>query len=139
MTKHRMVIGLLAAAMLFLSACAGGSSGGNSTPSFSYSGTWTGTINDSLAGAGSITVTLVQAGSNIAGTWQALFPAVGGSNGGNVVGVIDNTQVIAQLNPSDPATCPFDVVAVRSGNTLSGTYAAFDCSIAVTGTLVVSR
>jgi ABC-type glycerol-3-phosphate transport system substrate-binding protein len=138
MMKRRMVIGLLSAAMLFLSACAGGS-GGGSTPSFSYSGTWTGTINDSLAGAGTITVTLVQAGSNIAGTWQALFPAVGGSNGGNIVGVIDNTQVLAQLNPSDPTTCPYDVVAVRSGNTLSGTYAAFDCTIAVTGALVVSR
>jgi hypothetical protein len=84
-----------------------------------------------------MTVTIVQSGANIAGTWQALAPGL--TNGGNVVGIVDNTQVLAQLNPSDPTTCPFDVVAVRSGSTLSGTYAAFDCTVAVTGTLVLNR
>jgi len=134
---NRVITFFLAAILAVgLSAC-GGSGGGPGASTFSYSGTWTGTIVDSIGGAGTMTVTIVQSGANIAGTWQALAPGL--TNGGNVVGIVDNTQVLAQLNPSDPTTCPFDVVAVRSGSTLSGTYAAFDCTVAVTGTLVLNR
>ena len=50
--------------------------GGDSpmSPSGTVSGTWTGTIMDSLLGTGSVRVTLSQSGSTISGTWSATFP-----------------------------------------------------------------
>jgi hypothetical protein len=121
--------------LVFLTACGGGSGGG--TPAFSYSGEWSGTISDSLAGSGTVTLTIVQSGSNVAGTWQATF--AGGSNSGNLVGIVDSTQAIFELNPSDPTACPYDVVATRSGSTMTGTYAAFNCTISISGTLSVTK
>ena len=131
-------ISVILSAMLltgFLASCTSSTSGG---ATFSYSGTWSGPINDSLGGPGTITTTLSQSGSNLVGTWQAVFTE-GGNNGGTLAGVISGNEVLIELYPSDPSSCPFAVVAQRSGSTISGTYAAFNCVIAITGTVSVTK
>ena len=128
-----MQAGVVVALVLLLAAC--GSTGGSTA--FSYGGNWVGTMNDSFAGSGTMTATMAQSGSNLVGTWQATFAE--GGNGGNLIGVIEGNQVILQMNPSDPTTCPFEAVATRSGSTLSGTYAAFNCTAVITGTVSVTK
>jgi hypothetical protein len=60
--------------------------------------------------------------------WQAAFTG-GGNNGGTLAGVINGQEVLIEPYSSNPSTCPFAVVGRRSGNTISGTYAAFNCTI----------
>ena len=124
-----------AVAMLVLSGC--GSSGGGGAAGFNYGGQWSGTIQDNLAGAGALTATLTQNGSDIGGTWQATFASL--TNGGTALGVINNSQVILELYPSNAAVCPYRVVATRTGNTLSGNYSAFNCAETVTGTITITK
>jgi len=124
-----VVVGLL----LGLSAC---TSGTGLIP-FNYAGQWSGTIQDSLAGSGVVSATLTQSGTDIGGTWQATF--AGGGNGGTAVGAINGSQVILELYPSNVSACPYRVVATRSGSTLSGNYAAFNCTGTITGTLTITK
>ena len=124
---------LIVGTMLALSACT--SNGGPS--SFNYGGQWSGVIQDSMAGNGTITATLTQSGSNIGGTWQATF--LSGVNGGSAVGVINGSQVLLELHPSDVMACPYNVVANRNGSTLSGNYSAFNCTGTITGTVTISK
>lgn len=125
---------ILVTLALLLAACGSNTSG---SASFDHSGTWTGTIEDSVAGTGSATVTLTQSGSDLAGTWQAIFSE--GSNGGSAVGVVNGSEVVLELYPSETSACPYNVVATRSGSTLSGNYSAFNCTASVTGTLTISK
>ena len=118
-----------------LAACGGSGSG---PTAFGYSGTWSGTLNDSIGGAGTVTATMSQSGSELVGTWQATF-AAGGSNSGTLQGLIRTNDVLIELYPSDPTTCPFALVAQRSGSTLSGTYVAFACTVSVSGTMSITK
>ena len=128
-------LGSLVLAVVLLAACASSPTG---PTAFSYSGTWSGTINDSLGGPGTTSMTMSQSGSDIVGTWQATFTG-GGNNGGTLAGVINGQEVLIEMYPSDPSTCPFAAVAQRSGSTLAGTYAAFNCTVAVTGSVNVTK
>lgn len=132
--KRFGIVALLVGLTVVLTAC--GSSGGGPA-GFSYGGQWSGSIQDSMAGFGAVTVTLTQSGSSLAGTWQANFAA--GSNGGSASGTINGNQVILELHPSNVTTCPFRVIANRSGSTLSGNYTAFNCLDTVSGTLNISK
>jgi len=132
--RSAAIAGLFLLAVV-LSAC---TSSEPSTTPFSYSGTWAGSINDSLGGPGTISTTMSQSGSNLVGTWQAAFSG-GGNNGGTLAGTINGQEVLIELYPSDPSSCPFAVVGQRSGTTISGTYAAYNCTIAITGSVNVTK
>ncbi len=118
-----------------LAGCTSSTPGG---ATYSYSGTWAGAINDSLGGPGTLSATMSQSGSNLVETWQAAFTG-GGNNGGTLAGIINNQEELIELFPSNPNSCPFAVVGQRSGTTISGTYAAFNCTIAVTGSVSVTK
>ena len=133
--RRLALLALLMILALVLASCGGSSAGGGS--SFTYSGTWVGTIVDSVAGPGTVTATMSQSGSNLVGTWQSTF--ADGSNGGTLAGLIRTNDVIIELYPSNPMYCPYAVVGNRSGATLSGTYAAFNCTMVITGTLNISK
>lgn len=133
MLRVRFVAAALVTLFL-MAACASGSGGSSA---FSYSGTWSGTMVDSLLGNGTVTMTIAQSGSNIGGTWQATFGDA--NNSGNLIGVVDSTQLVVELNPSNPNACPYDAVATRSGTTATGTYAAFNCSVSISGTVSVTK
>jgi len=135
MAQFRLAVSIVALALLSLLAACGNTGGG--VASFNYSGTWVGTIVDSVGGPGTIVTTMSQSGSDIVGTWQATFAS--GNNGGILAGLIRTNDVLVELYPSNPALCPYAAVAQRSGSTLSGTYAAFNCTEVVTGTLSITK
>lgn len=131
-------IGLLVGISLLLTGLAACSSGGGSA-SFNYSGSWAGSIQDSVAGTGSVTASMTQSGTDFVGTWAADFAGTQYDNGGSLYGIINNESVVIDLQPSNSMACPFDVVANRSGSTLSGNYSAYNCSVTVTGTLSITK
>ena len=133
--RRFVLLVLVSVLAVVLTSCGGSATGGGS--SFSYSGTWVGTIADSVAGPGTVTATMSQSGSNLVGTWQSTFAA--GSNGGTLAGQVRTNDVLIELYPSNPMYCPYAVVGNRSGGTLSGTYAAFNCSMVITGTLNITK
>jgi hypothetical protein len=123
---------------LILVVLLGGCVSGGSVPTpFNYGGTWSGSIQDSMAGAGTVALTMSQSGGNLFGTWQATFS--NGGNGGTLAGVVNGNEVLVELYPSNPNFCPYAVVATRSGSGMNGTYAAYNCLDTVTGTLNVSK
>ena len=109
------------------------------SPSGSLAGTWTGTVIDSLVGTGTIRITISQSGSTISGTWASTFPDPADNNGGTASGTLSGSSLSATLTPSNPSSCPFNVTATVSGNRMTGTYAVFTCTIAVTGSLELTR
>ena len=102
-----------------------------------YSGQWVGSANDTRAGYGQVDMTVSQSGSRLTGSWQIGFEA--GVNSGSLDGTVSGNAVNLQLFPSNPNACPFNVTATRSGNTMNGNYASFDCAASVSGTLSVTR
>lgn len=120
---------------LFLAGC---SSGGGSQAAFTYSGSWKGTIRDNLAGNASLSASMSQSGRDIRGTWSSTY-GDGTINSGELIGEIDGNTVVVNLLPSNPATCPFVAVLSRSGDTLSGDYAAYNCTVAISGTISVTK
>ncbi len=132
MTMLRTVF--LALALPFvLAAC---STGGGST-AYDYSGAWTGTREDSRGFLATETVTLTQDGSDVGGTWQSVSSE--GTFGGTVLGVVNGNEVVIEFFPSQVNLCPFRAVLTRNGDTLSGTYAAFNCTASLSGTITISR
>ncbi len=94
-------------------------------------------MNDSVAGVGQGNLAISQSGNQFTGSWQISFYS--GVNSGSLQGTASGNSVNVQLYPSDPTGCPFNVTATRSGNTMTGNYAAFDCTGSVSGTLSVAR
>lgn len=122
--KYLVLLGIL----LLLSAC-------SSVPD--YSGQWVGGANDTRAGYGQASLTISQSGSQLTGSWQIGFG--GGVNSGSLQGTASGNAVNVQLFPSNPSACPFNVTATRSGDTMNGNYAAFNCTGAISGTLNVTK
>jgi hypothetical protein len=113
-----------------------GDAGGGA--SRSLSGNWSGNVNDSVAGRGTVTLSISQSGNSFVGTWQAVFAE--GVNSGSLQGFAQSdSSVVIQLHPSNPSACPYNVVANWSGNALSGNYSAFNCSQNVSGTLNLQK
>ena len=116
-----------------------GGSDSPAAPSFTFSGNWQGVAQDSAAGTGVFRATLTQNGGSVTGTWFIQFPAAAFQNSGSVSGTATNTSLSLTLTPSDPKTCPFHLSANGSGNQMSGTYAAFNCTGSIAGTFTASR
>lgn len=129
MKRFSVFVGLFA--LLALSACSG-------MGEYNYSGSYVGTVNDSAAGAGTMNISISQSEDRLAGTWQASF-STSGSNGGSLLGIVDGDSLILELYPSVPTACPFNAVVNRNGDTLSGSYSAFNCSVTGTGTVEVQK
>jgi len=94
-------------------------------------------VNDTVAGPGQGNLTISQSGSQLSGSWQIGFGT--GVSSGSLEGTANGDSITAQLYPSDPTACPFNVTATLSGDTMNGNYAAFDCTGAISGTLSMTR
>ena len=127
---------VLAVLVLVLAACgtAGGGGGGGS---INFAGSWSGELVDSSIGAGRVQAHLTQSGTDLGGTWQSEIADV--VNSGSAIGVVNGSDIILELIPSNPTTCPFRLVGTGTGNSLTGTYAAFNCTISVGGTFTLQR
>jgi hypothetical protein len=126
------------AALLCLTA--GLACGGDSTsPTANLTGNWSGTISSQLAGPGTFVLTFVESSSSLSGTWSTTFSNTANNNAGSLSGTASGSSVTLTLTPSDPQSCPFHVTGVMSGTVISGTYAAFPCTVAESGTFSASK
>jgi hypothetical protein len=126
------LLGVLACVLgLALGGCGGDDDEDN------LSGTFRGTIQDSLAGTGTLTVTLVQNDSTVTGTFQTSFPE--GNGGGSLSGTGDGDTFTLVLTPSQPFGCPLNVTGTIDGDAIQGTYAAFNCNVVETGSFTLTR
>lgn len=111
----------------------------------SLSGTYTGSINDSVNGAGTLTFALSQGGTVFSGTGTTTFPSNPSANGSNpVVGFAVNatTAEFFIIETGNDNCSPSGTITVN-GNTLTGTYsgtnAANSSSCTGTGTFSITK
>lgn len=129
----------LALAVLLLGVVACGDSPTSPADS-SISGTWSGSILTSSSGLDTVTLSLAQTGSTLSGSWSSLFPNPAINSGGQVSGLKSGISVNVTMLPSQPTACPFTFTATLSNTTtMSGTYAAVNCTLAISGTLTLYR
>jgi hypothetical protein len=136
--RQRLLIAVVLGGFVALHAMACGSSP-SSPSSSSIAGTWTGSITDSLLGPGSVRITFNQSGGPLTGTWSATFVNGAVTNGGSFSGSINGSNISAILTPNDPLECPYNLSATRNGNTITGTYAALNCTVVVSGSVTVTK
>jgi hypothetical protein len=123
---------------LTLTSCGGDDDGDN--PSGSLTGNYTGTIQDSLAGAGTLQATLSQAGSSLTGTFQTTFANPNNNGSGTISGTVNGTSVTLIITPSVPTACPFNATLTQVSSTqITGTYTALNCTVAESGTVNITR
>lgn len=135
---HRLVVVTILVSLVSFHAAGCGSSP-SSPSSTSIAGTWTGSINDSALGPGSVRITFNQSGGPLTGTWSATFANGALTNTGSLSGSMNGSDISAILTPTDPLACPYNVTATRNGNTITGTYAAFNCTASVSGSVSVTK
>ena len=126
-------------------ACVVVGCGGDDNNEPLLNGGFGGTMQDSLAGSGTLTMTIIQDGENLKGTWASVFAAPANDNQGILTGTIQNPSaphpsISMLLQPANTASCPLQVTAtLLTPVEMTGTYAAMNCSRAETGTLDVTR
>ncbi len=107
-------------------------------------GTWTGTLQDSLAGRGTLVLNLSQANRQVTGTWQSTFPDTRNTNGGTLSGTGPAQDLLITMiwSTAQPGACSFTITAMLDNNDedhFTGTYVPFDCAPPESGSLDVRR
>jgi hypothetical protein len=105
------------------------------------SGNYTGTIQDSVLGAGLLVFSLTESGSTVTGTYSTQFPA--GTISGSISGTVNNNgaSLSATLTPSASTVCSSNLNGTISSNSsnISGSYAAIACPASETGSFNVTN
>ena len=104
---------------------------------FTYSGDWSGSMTDSLLGAGTLSFTLVEDGDIVTGTWMVVFAAL--SESGEATGVVTEDGAAIEVVFWTSTDCSYEMTGTRSESTVTGTYASVDCLPATTGTVVATK
>jgi S1-C subfamily serine protease len=104
-------------------------------------GTYVGSLYDTMAGNGAFTVTLLQDGKTLAGTWAAEFSVNRNyNNSGEVRGtVLGPTSAAFYLLSSVSNVCPYLATVIVGGAELRGTYASHNCTVANGGSFTAQR
>ncbi len=124
-----------AVAALTLAGCGGGGGSG-----VDLTGRWTGNGASTSAGVTTPTTlvfTLAQNGSAITGNVAITAPT--GTSAGSVVGTFNGTALTANFLPSDPTRCPISATLIYTDNKLKGTGSAYNCTVAVSTEITISR
>jgi len=104
------------------------------------SGTFTGMISGTAAGRSysmPVTLTIVQRGSDLSGTWTTVI-----GSSGTITGIVDRSSVRTfQVNQANPCPAAFNgnAVAESNGNRLRGSYAGSDCKGYVVASFTVAK
>lgn len=125
---------LPALALVALAACGGSST--SPSGDIQVAGTWSGSITRSNQ-TSPARITIAQSGAVVTGTWNASGP--GGPDSGTMDGSVSGKAVSMVLRSSVPVNCPYNVTVTVSGKEMTGTYAAFQCSIVVSGSIALTR
>ena len=107
-------------------------------------GTWTGTLQDSLAGRGTLVLNISQANRQLTGTWQSTFPDGRNNNGGTLSGTGPTQDLMITMvwSAAQPGACSFTVTALLDNNDedhVTGTYVPSNCAQPESGSLDVTR
>lgn len=125
------------------SAC----SSGPAAPSGALDGTWSGTLSDSAAGAGTAKLVLTQMSAGVSGTFAVTFPDATQNRVGTVGGTMAASVLVLTLTPSAPLACSptvtlsgtMSATMTVAGNRMTGTYSSFTCGGAIGGAIDVTR
>lgn len=102
----------------------------------SLGGEWSGLVADSIAGAGTLNLTVDQNQKRFHGVWNTVFSDSTDDNSGTLTGTINpkHSTINAKLKPSVKGACHFTAIAaVVSATEIRGNYSAVHCSEAVAG------
>jgi hypothetical protein len=107
-------------------------------------GTWTGTLQDSLAGRGGLVLQISQTNRQLTGTWQSTFPDARNNNAGPLSGTGPGQDLMITMvwSSTQPGACSFTVTALLDINDedhVTGTYVPFNCTQPQSGSLDVTR
>lgn len=118
-------------------------------------GTWTGTLTDSVNGQGIVRMALQETpfGSTglLSGTWSVTYPEASRNASGEASGGITGSSVLLTLRRSVPLMCPntgpvpvihgsYQAYSLTlAGRTISGAYDFLTCGAPVTGVITVTR
>lgn len=133
-SRLALLTGVLA---VLASGC--GSPGPSAPAASDLSGTWSGTVSDAITGQGTARLTIAHAGSSLTGTWATTYSNAAYNNSGSLTGTATGTNVTATLIPTSPTACPFTATTTRNGASMSGSYTTFNCAMAVTGSINISK
>jgi hypothetical protein len=137
MYRQTAVAFLLTLVACVAAAC-GGSSSATGPSASSIAGTWSGSITSNMApGSGGAQVSISQTGDSLSGTWGVNGPT--SPDSGSLTGTFNGSAVSMTLSPSVPTSCPYRVTATVSGNSMVGTYAAFNCTLPVAGGITLTK
>lgn len=135
--RHPIVAALLIALAV---ACGGGGGGSNCDNPPLIAGNWFGSVNDSAAGPGSLGVSFTQDGCDFGGTWQVNFAGTSADNSGTLEGRFEDSALVAELSPANPANCASDVVGSFVGvDTIAGNFAPRNCTTSAGGSFEIRR
>lgn len=135
---RRMSAALAVAALAMLAGCRS-----HTAPSDVLTGTWRGTIQDDVRGAGTIEMTMTWKVLSAAGRWSATFDA-GGTAAGSLNAIMNGGGVIVYMTTEDPpSSCgsldSLAMTATLDGTTLAGPYVILACDGATGGNISVVR
>ena len=107
-------------------------------------GTWTGQLQDSLAGRGTLVLNISQTNRQLMGTWQSTFPDARHNNGGPLSGTGPAQDLLITMvwSAAQPGACSFTVTAMLDNNDedhFTGTYTPFNCAQPESGSFDVTR
>lgn len=113
------------------------------TAATAVAGGWSGSIEDDLAGNGTISLTLSQAGASVSGTWSMDFPEAPSRNlAGSVSGILSGSTVTSTLSTAAATDCTLALTGVVAGSaqtTMAGGYTSNDCIPERTGSFTATR
>ena len=128
--------GVVTLTVLLTMAACGGTSSSPSTPTDPLAGMWVGTFTDSVAGTGTMRMTLTSPISGgVSGTWESTFSnAAANNNGGQVSGGTTSRGTTLFFTPRTAWGCPdgrsdssFAATLTLSANRLTGNWTALNC------------
>src|ERR1700683_2638965 len=98
---------------------------GTTSPSTPLSGTWAGTLTDSVYGAGTFTSTITEIGTNLTGSYTDTFPKL--LIAGTVEGTVNGSSVTLTITPPSgglPCAATETGTLNSTNPSVSGTYAS---------------
>lgn len=102
----------------------------------SLAGTWSGTYTSLSGGGGLLLMQLEVSGESVSGTWESSFP--GAVLTGTIVGSADDLLAL-QLVPTALPECPYNVVAQKSRDRLTGTYQSACAPLITSGNFSLTK
>ena len=136
---RRAISPLALMACAFLAACGGGGGSSCESPP-DIAGPWSGTINDSAAGSGRLSVSFDQSQCSLGGSWQTAFAAPDASGSGTVTGDADGSSVSFTLVTKTPGACGYQATgALQGSDEISASFATVGSNCASNGNLDILR